>query len=91
MPMKSSAPQTCPGVPPEIPISEIGTFKEGTISSISSDNSALVKKLTSMGFVPGRKISLKSIVSDKGARVVKIGDSTIAIDLEMSSAIYVRV
>ena len=89
--MKGTEPESDTGVSSNVPISQLEVSKGGVISSLSTENSDLIRRLISMGFVPGRKVSLKSIVSDKGARIVTVGDSTIAIDLEMSSAVLVKV
>ena len=61
----------------------------GKISHLSSDDGTVIRKLISMGFVPGREIELSSAVSDKGARILKIGDTVIALDRDMASAVYV--
>ena len=62
----------------------------GEISHLSSGDSSVVRRLISMGFVPGREISIASIVSDKGARIITIGETTIALDREMAAAINVN-
>ena len=64
---------------------------KGTISHLSSDDPGMIRKLISMGFVPGRYVELSTYVSDKGARIIRIGDTTIALDLGMASAIFVNV
>lgn len=61
----------------------------GTISHISSKNMDVVRKLISMGFVPGRTIRLDSKVSSDGARIIAIGDSVIALDKELCSSIFI--
>jgi DtxR family transcriptional regulator, Mn-dependent transcriptional regulator len=63
----------------------------GTISHLKSDNSDTVRRLISMGFVPGRAISVEGRISERGPRIVGIGDSTIALDVDLASAIYVDV
>lgn len=72
-------------------IASMNVGEIGTISHIASDDVSLVKKLVSMGFVPGRKIRLSSKLSDKGVRIIKIGNAAIALDFPSSSAIYVEV
>ena len=72
-------------------ISELGQGEKGVISHLSSDDGAMVRKLVSMGFVPGREVELSASVSDKGARIIKIGETTIALDKSMASVIYVNV
>ena len=61
----------------------------GKISHIKSDDTDIVRRLMSMGFVPGRPVTLKSKLSDKGPRIIGVGDSTIALDAEMAAAIFV--
>lgn len=72
------------------PASEMKQGERGQISHLSSEDGTVIRKLISMGFVPGREIELSASVSDKGARIIKIGDSVIALDREMSSAIHVN-
>ncbi len=67
---------------------EIG--ESGTIVRLTSDDDSIIRRLISMGFVPSRTLQLASAVSSKGARVVRIGYATIALDAEMASAVFVR-
>ena len=62
----------------------------GTISYVSNRNMAIVRKLISMGFVPGRTVRLDSKVSEDGARIIVIGDSVIALDKELCSSIFIE-
>lgn len=62
----------------------------GMISHLKSEDSDIVKRLMSMGFVPGRPICVKSKLSDKGPRIISVGDTTIALDANMASAIFVE-
>ncbi|MBQ7701359.1 MAG: metal-dependent transcriptional regulator [Candidatus Methanomethylophilaceae archaeon] len=73
-----------------IAVSKMRQGDKGKISHLSSGESTMVRKLISMGFVPGRDIQLTTSVSDKGARIIKIGEATIAIDKDMASAIFVN-
>lgn len=65
----------------DLPIGEVSV-----ISFLKSHDSSKVKKLISMGFVPGREISLES-VHNNGPHIVKLGESIIAIDAELASII----
>lgn len=62
----------------------------GVISHIASNDESMIRKLISMGFVPGREISFTSKISDEGARIVKIGYTSIALDKSMASSVYVN-
>lgn len=73
-----------------IAASDMGQGERGRISHLSSENGDVIRKLISMGFVPGRDVELSASVSDKGARIIKIGETTIALDKDMASAIYVN-
>lgn len=64
--------------------------QRGTISHLQSDNIDQVKKLLSMGFVPGREVRLESM-QNNGPRVVSVGDSIIALDSEFSRIIRLTV
>ena len=61
----------------------------GKISHVKSDNTDVVRRLMSMGFVPGRTVSLKSKMSEKGPRIIGVGDSTVALDVDLAAAIFV--
>ena len=63
--------------------------EKGVISHVTSEDTDEVKKLVSMGFVPGREISVETVLSDSGPRVVKVGNSSMAIDRDLSSKIFV--
>lgn len=65
--------------------------QSGKISHIKSEDSEIVKRLISMGFVPGRDISIEAILSDGGPRVARIGDSTMALDYRLASCIFVDI
>ncbi len=71
------------------PLSEMKQGEKGSISHLSSEDASVVRRLISMGFVPGREVELSATVSDKGARIIKIGETTIALDKDMASAVYV--
>ncbi len=72
-----------------IPVIEMKAGDAGQISHLSSNDGSIIRKLISMGFVPGREIELSAVVSDKGARIIKIGDASIALDRDMASVIFV--
>lgn len=61
----------------------------GTISHISNRDTTIVRRLISMGFVPGRSVKLDSVISDMGARIVVLGESTVALDWDLCQSIFV--
>lgn len=65
--------------------------ESGKISFIKSDDANMIKKLISMGFVPGRAVKFDSKVSERGPRIVMLGTSLIALDKDMADMIYVDI
>lgn len=74
-----------------VPLNKLAQNQSGRISHIKSDDTEVVKKLISMGFVPGREVSIEAILSDGGPRVARLGDTTMALEYRMASCIYVDV
>ena len=74
-----------------LPLNKLAQSQSGRISHIKSDDAEVVKKLISMGFVPGREISIEAILSDGGPRVARIGDASMALDYRLASCIFVDV
>ncbi len=65
--------------------------QKGKISHLKGEDSAAVRKLISMGFVPGREIEIECNASKGSPKVVTVGNSTIALDAETASSIYIEV
>lgn len=70
-------------------LSEMNAGEHGIISHISSKDENTVRKLISMGFVPGRSLTVSSIVSSEGARIVRIGNTSIALDKELAVPVHI--
>ncbi len=79
------------GVINVVPLNKLAQNQHGRISHIKSDDAEVVKKLISMGFVPGRDITIEAILSDGGPRVARMGDMTMALEFRMASCIYVDI
>ena len=79
------------GVINVVPLNKLAQNQHGRISHIKSDDADVVKKLISMGFVPGRDITIEAILSDGGPRVARMGDMTMALEFRMASCIYVDI
>lgn len=63
----------------------------GVISHLICEEPDKMRKLISMGFVPGRDVAIDSKVSSKGPWIVRIGNSIIALDRGLSSLVFVDV
>lgn len=74
-----------------VSLSNVESGFRGIISHLSSDDINTVKKLVSMGFVPGKEVEMNAKVSEKGARIIRLGDANFALDRELAAAIIVEV
>ncbi len=74
-----------------VQLNKMAKNKNGTIAYLKSDSSEDIRKLNSIGFVPGREVKIESILMDGGDRVIKIGDSMIALSYDLASSVYVDV
>lgn len=73
------------------PLHDMKVHTKGKIAYLKGKSPEDVKKLISMGFVPGRDIEVESRISAHGPRIVSIGGSTVAVDAELSKAILINV
>ena len=80
---------TSEGITKITPLNKLAQSESGRISHITSDDTEVVKRLISMGFVPGREISIETILSDGGPRIVRMGNATMALDYHLASHIFV--
>ena len=77
------------GVMNVMPLNKLALNEGGRIIYIKSDDSEVVKKLISMGFVPGREVTVETIMSDGGPRILKMGESSIALDYRLASFVFI--
>jgi DtxR family Mn-dependent transcriptional regulator len=72
-----------------VPLNKIPKNKGGSIAYIKADNAEIIKQLNSIGFVPGREVSIESILMDGGDRIVRIGENMIALSYDLASSVFV--
>ena len=77
------------GVMNVMPLNKLALNEGGRIIYIKSDDSEVVKKLISMGFVPGREVTVETIMSDGGPRILRMGESSIALDYRLASFVFI--
>jgi DtxR family Mn-dependent transcriptional regulator len=63
----------------------------GKISHLKCDDPEKIRKLVSIGFVPGRSISLVNRTTNNGPMIFHMGESNIALDQDLASLIFVDV
>ncbi len=76
------------GVVKVIPMAKMTSGSRGRISHVVSEDSAVVKKLVMMGFVPGKDLLIETAVPD-GPQIIKMGDSSVAVDPRLASCIFI--
>ena len=74
-----------------IALNNMSKDQNGKISHIKSDDSGLVRKIVSIGVVPGKDVVISSIISDGGPRMIEIGKESVVIDYDMAQCIFVDV
>lgn len=70
----------------------IASMREGenaVISHLRCENPEKIRKLISMGFVPGRAITLENDLPFKGPMVIRMGDSLLALDKDYANLIFI--
>ncbi len=70
-------------------LSDMISGEIGIISHLRSTVPAVIKRLISMGFVPGREICMDSNISKAGPKVVSVGNATFALDSETAESVFV--
>ena len=74
-----------------LPLNKLAKGEIGCITHIKCEDSEMVRKLITMGFVPGREVEIDAILSDGGPRIIKMGESSMALEYNLASLIFVDV
>ncbi len=72
-------------------LNKMAKNKGGVIIYIKSNDPETIRRLNSIGFVPGREVKIESILMDGGDRVIKIGDNMVALSYDLASSVFVDV
>jgi DtxR family Mn-dependent transcriptional regulator len=70
-------------------LSDLSPGERGIISHIRNKDPDIVKKLITMGFVPGRELMLDANPSDENITVVNVEDSVVALTADLASSVYI--
>ena len=71
-------------------ITMMNAQSSGKVSHVMCDNPDHLRKLISMGFVPGRPVRMDK-ASRSGPVIVRIGDSSVAMDRSLTDMIFVDI
>ncbi|MDD1773865.1 MAG: metal-dependent transcriptional regulator [Methanomassiliicoccales archaeon] len=75
---------------PSIALSRMKVGDEGSITHLQCDERPeKIRRLISMGFVPGREVCVEEETPAKGPLVVRLGDTRIALGREYASLVHV--
>jgi len=61
----------------------------GIISYLKNPDSKVVKKLITMGFIPGRKLTMDSILPEENMTIVCVENLVVALTADLASSIFV--
>ncbi|MBM4237781.1 MAG: metal-dependent transcriptional regulator [Euryarchaeota archaeon] len=76
---------------PSMPLSELENGEVGVITHLRCEESpAKIRRLISMGFVPGRRILVEEEVPVGGPFIIKLDECRIAIGKEYASIVHVK-
>lgn len=73
----------------EFTAAQMQSGDSAVISHLLAEDGSVVKKLISLGFVPGRRIHLDGI--ENGSRIFSTGDSAVAIDDRLASSVCIEI
>jgi len=75
------------------PLVTLGELKEGedaTISFITCNHPGKVRRLISMGFVPGRRVKMEEEIPMGGPLLVKLDERKVALAVDLANLIHVK-
>lgn len=70
-------------------LTSLAPASTAVISHIKGGDPSQVRKLISMGFVPGRSVRTDRSNGDKGPRIYRIGDSNVAIGPDLTDLVFI--
>lgn len=76
-----------PHPPDEVPLSSLLAGGSGRVVSVGSHDPCLLDQLGSMGLVPG---TLVTMLQRRGAFVVKVGETMLAMDARVAHGVLVQ-
>ncbi|MBC2723933.1 FeoA family protein [Desulfosporosinus sp.] len=71
-----------------IKLSDMNNQQEGIVSELVTNNGSILRKLMSMGILPGTRIKL---IQKSPSYVFQVGYTQVAVDREIASVIFVNV
>ncbi|MDW5563517.1 MAG: metal-dependent transcriptional regulator [Methanomassiliicoccus sp.] len=73
-----------------MPLTDLSDGDRGKITHLASEDSAKIKRLISMGFVPGRTISVEERIPLGGPILVQMQEMKVALSRDYASKVMVR-
>ncbi|AGI47692.1 Mn-dependent transcriptional regulator [Thermoplasmatales archaeon BRNA1] len=77
------------GVSITMNLTDMRSGDKGKVSHLKSEDTAQVKKLLTMGFVPGREVVMDSCEGEDSPLVIIIGNQSVVLDRTMACAVFV--
>jgi DtxR family Mn-dependent transcriptional regulator len=73
-----------------VPLSEMNEGEKGEITHLTCTDSSKIKRLISMGFVPGRKVEVEERIPMDGPLLVQLEEMRVALARDYASLVRVR-
>ena len=70
-------------------LSNLGNGEHGVVAMVPDESTEVLRYLSTLGMVPGAKIIVEEKAPFKGPMLVKVGESSYPISLDVASAIFV--
>jgi len=70
-------------------LSDLSPGERGVISHIRNSDSKIVKKLITMGLIPGRELILDSSSPEENTTIVCVENTVVALTADLASSIYI--
>lgn len=75
---------------PSLMLSELLEGEEGTITFLTCDHPGKVRRLISMGLVPGRSVRLEESIPMGGPLLIRIDDTRVALARDFANLVHVK-
>jgi DtxR family Mn-dependent transcriptional regulator len=75
---------------PSLMLSELMEGEEGTITYLTCDHPGKVRRLISMGLVPGRNVKLEESIPMGGPLLIRIDDTRVALARDFANLVHVK-
>ena len=70
-------------------LSDLNPGEHGVISYLRNSDSKIIKKLITMGFIPGRELTLDTSIPEENMTIVCIENTVVALTADLASSVFI--